>query len=129
MARTYGIPDCPLAVTLDVIGDRWTLLLLRDLLLIGPRRFTDFQAAFPSVAPNTLSARLKEMEESGLVTRHLYNERPPRTEYELTPRGKSLGPVLKSMRDWGEVNVLTKKTAASNGSKRRARVAGKASRE
>jgi DNA-binding HxlR family transcriptional regulator len=125
MTRTYGISDCPLAVTLDVIGDRWTLLLLRDLLLQGPRRFTDFQTAFPMVAPNTLSTRLKDMEENGLITRHLYNERPPRTEYELTPRGKSLGPVLKAMRDWGEVNVLSKQPVASTASKRRSRVGTK----
>jgi len=93
--------ECPVARTLDLIGERWTLLLMRDLLLHGARRFQDFQASLPGVAPNTLSARLKTMEENGLVTRELYNERPPRLEYVLTEKGKSLGPVVKAMRDWG----------------------------
>jgi DNA-binding HxlR family transcriptional regulator len=101
MTKTYDIPDCPVAVTLDLIGERWTILLLRDLLLHGARRFQDFQASLPGVAPNILSSRLKAMEDSGLVHRQLYSERPPRLEYRLTDKGKSLGPVVKAMRDWG----------------------------
>jgi len=101
MAKSYDIPDCPVARTLDLIGERWTILLLRDLLLEGPRRFQDFQASLPGVAPNILSARLKAMEEGGLIGRQLYSERPPRVEYVLTDKGKSLGPVVKAMRDWG----------------------------
>jgi DNA-binding HxlR family transcriptional regulator len=101
MAKSYDIPDCPVARTLDLIGERWTILLLRDLLLQGPRRFQDFQASLPGVAPNILSTRLKAMEDSGLVRRQLYSERPPRLEYLLTDKGKSLGPVVKAMRDWG----------------------------
>ena len=105
MAKSYDIPDCPVALTLDLIGERWTILLLRDLLLHGPRRFQDFQASLPGVAPNTLSARLKAMEDSGLVSRTLYSERPPRLEYVLTAKGKSLGPVVKAMREWGSKHV------------------------
>ena len=90
-----------MARTLDLIGERWTILLLRDLLLQGPRRFQDFQTSLPGVAPNMLSARLKAMEDNGLVQRVLYNERPPRLEYVLTDKGKSLGPIVKAMRDWG----------------------------
>jgi len=101
MARSYGIADCPVARTLDLIGERWTALLLRDLLLHGSRRFQDFQDSLPGVAPNTLSARLKAMEDDGLVQRVLYSERPPRMEYMLTEKGKSLGPVIRAMRDWG----------------------------
>jgi DNA-binding HxlR family transcriptional regulator len=101
MAKSYGIDDCPVARTLDLIGERWTILLMRDLLLRGPRRFQHFQDSLPGVAPNTLSARLKAMEDRGLVRRVLYNERPPRVEYVLTDLGKSLGPVVKAMRDWG----------------------------
>ena len=101
MARGYGIGDCPVARTLDLIGERWTALLLRDLLLHGPRRFQDFQTSLAGVAPNTLSARLKSMEDDGLVERVLYNERPPRLEYVLTERGRSLGPVIRAMREWG----------------------------
>jgi DNA-binding HxlR family transcriptional regulator len=105
MAKTYDIPDCPVALTLDLIGERWTILLLRDLLLEGPRRFQDFQASLPGVAPNILSARLKAMEDNGLLGRQLYSERPPRVEYLLTDRGKSLGPIVKAMRDWGTKNL------------------------
>jgi len=101
MAKSYQIDDCPVARTLDLIGERWTLLLLRDLLLHGPRRFQDFQASLPGVAPNTLSARLKTMEDNGLVRREMYSERPPRLEYVPTDKGKSLGPVVKAMREWG----------------------------
>ena len=101
MAKSYGIDDCPVARTLDLVGERWTLLLLRDLLLQGPRLFQEFQTSLPGVAPNTLSARLKAMEDNGLVRRVLYNERPPRLEYVLTDKGKSLGPVVKAMREWG----------------------------
>jgi len=103
--KSYGIDSCPVARTLDLIGERWTILLLRDLLLHGPRRFQDFAASLPGVAPNTLSARLKAMEDSGLVSRLLYNERPPRLEYVLTAKGKSLGPIVKAMREWGRKHL------------------------
>lgn len=101
MARSYGIRECPVARTLDLIGERWTILILRDLFLQGPRRFQDFQESLRGVAPNTLSARLKTLERNGLIARRLYSEHPPRLEYGLTERGKSLGPVVKAMRDWG----------------------------
>jgi DNA-binding HxlR family transcriptional regulator len=101
MARSYGIEECPVARTLDLIGERWTVLLLRDLLLHGPRRFQDFQTSLPGVAPNILSARLKAMEDDGLLQRVPYSERPLRVEYILTDKGKSLGPVVRAMREWG----------------------------
>ncbi len=101
MPKSYQIDDCPVARTLDLIGERWTILLLRDLLLHGTRRFQDFQTSLPGVAPNILSARLKSMEDSGLVRRELYSERPPRLEYVLTDKGRSLGPIVKAMREWG----------------------------
>ena len=101
VGRSYKLKDCPVARTMDVIGERWTVLLLRDLLLHGPRRFQDFQESLTGVAPNTLSARLKDMESNDLIERRLYSEHPPRLEYQLTERGRSLGPVLKALRDWG----------------------------
>lgn len=101
MGKAYEINACPVARTLDLIGERWTILLLRDLLLQGPRPFQDFQTSLPGIAPNTLSARLKSLEDHGLVHRQLYNDRPPRLEYVLTAKGTSLGPILKAMRDWG----------------------------
>lgn len=102
MTRSYQQKSCPVARTLDLIGERWTVLILRDLFLEGPRRFQDFQESLTGVAPNTLSARLKDMEAGGLIARKLYSEHPPRLEYYLTDRGKSLGPVLKALRAWGQ---------------------------
>jgi len=102
MAKSYELRKCPVARTLDVIGERWTILLLRDLFLQGPRRFQDFQESLTGVAPNTLSARLKTLEAHGLVARRRYSEHPPRLEYYLTEEGKSLGPVLKALREWGQ---------------------------
>ena len=102
MARSYRQKNCPVARALDIIGERWTILLLRDLFLQGPRRFQDFQESLAGVAPNTLSARLKAMEEQDLIARRVYSDHPPRLEYHLTDKGKSLGPVLKALRDWGQ---------------------------
>jgi DNA-binding HxlR family transcriptional regulator len=102
MAKSYQQQYCPVARALDIIGERWTILVLRDLLLQGPRRFQDFQESLPGVAPNTLSARLKALEAHGLIARRLYSEHPPRLEYYLTDKGKSLGPVLKALREWGQ---------------------------
>jgi DNA-binding HxlR family transcriptional regulator len=107
VTKTYD-QDCPVAKTLDLIGERWTILILRDLLLKGPRRFQDLQESLAGVAPNTLSTRLKAMESQGLITRRLYSEHPPRLEYQLTERGKSLGPILGAMRDWGR-RYMTKR--------------------
>ena len=102
MTRSYRQKNCPVARTLDLIGERWTILLLRDLLLHGPRRFQDFQESLAGAAPNTISARLKAMEDNGLIVRRVYSEHPPRLEYRLSTKGQSLGPVLKALRAWGE---------------------------
>ena len=92
---------CPVARTLDIIGERWTILILRDLLLEGPRRFQDFERSLGAISPNTLSARLKRLEEAGVVERRFYEQHPPRAEYLLTPKGRALGPVLKALLQWG----------------------------
>jgi DNA-binding HxlR family transcriptional regulator len=105
VSRSYGQKTCPVARTLDIVGERWTMLILRDLILRGPRRYQDLQESLAGIAPNTLSARLKEMEDNGLVERKLYNERPPRLEYHLTGKGRSLAPVLRALRDWGQQNA------------------------
>ena len=102
MAKSYQQEHCPVARALDMIGERWTILVLRDLLVQGPRRFQDFQESLAGVAPNTLSARLKALEAHGLITRRLYSEHPPRLEYQLTKKGNSLGGVLKALREWGQ---------------------------
>jgi DNA-binding HxlR family transcriptional regulator len=100
-ADGYGF-DCPVAKTLDVVGERWTLLILRDLFREGPRKFQDFETSLTGIGPNTLSARLKRLEEAGVVERRFYEQHPPRAEYVLTPKGRELGPVLLAMRAWGE---------------------------
>jgi DNA-binding HxlR family transcriptional regulator len=105
MARSYGQKQCPVARTLDMIGERWTILILRDLLLHGARRYQDFQESLTGLAPNTLSGRLKSLEGHGLIERKLYSERPPRLEYHLTEKGRSLGPIVKALRDWGRKNL------------------------
>lgn len=93
---------CPVARTLDIIGDRWAILILRDLILEGPRRFQDLQRSLARISPNTLSARLKTLEEHGIVERRLYENYPPRAEYVLTAKGDELRPVLRALRSWGE---------------------------
>jgi len=102
MARSYEQKHCPVALTLDAIGERWTILVLRDLFLKGPRRFQDLQESLAGVAPNTLSARLKDLEANGIVARRAYSEHPPRLEYYLTDKGRTLGPVMKALREWGQ---------------------------
>lgn len=100
MVRPYTL-DCPVARTLDIIGERWTILVLRDLFLAGPRRYQDLADSLTDISPNTLSDRLKTLEAHGIVERQFYSEHPPRAEYRLTAKGKELGPVLKSLRSWG----------------------------
>jgi DNA-binding HxlR family transcriptional regulator len=95
---------CPVAKAAEVLGERWTLLIVRDL-LAGPRRYQDFQASLPGIAPTLLSARLKLMETHGLVTRRFYSDHPPRAEYALTDRGKELGVVVGALATWGARHV------------------------
>jgi DNA-binding HxlR family transcriptional regulator len=101
MARKYSL-KCPVARTLDVIGDRWTILILRDLFRFETRRFRDFENGLPGLTPGVLSARLKQLESSGVIQSRAYEEHPPRLEYFLTPKGRELGPVLLALKKWGE---------------------------
>ena len=94
--------DCPIARALDVIGEKWSLLILRDLIRKGPLRFQDLEQSLSGIAPNTLSARLKTLESQGVVATKLYEDHPPRFSYVLTEKGKALGPVLKAIYGWGE---------------------------
>src|SRR6266480_1470972 len=100
MTSDYNL-NCPVARTLDIIGERWTTLILRDLLTLGPRKFQDFQQSLPGMSPNTLSMRLKSLEKHGIIARRFYEEHPPRAEYVLTDKGRTLGPVLKAHLEWG----------------------------
>lgn len=93
---------CPIARTLDIVGDSWTILVLRDLVLNGPCKFQDFERSLKGISPTTLSARLKRLEEAGIVERRFYEQHPPRAEYLLTSRGNDLRPVLKALFEWGQ---------------------------
>jgi DNA-binding HxlR family transcriptional regulator len=100
MGKTSLDKTCPIARTLDIVGSRWTLLIIRDL-LTGAMRFQDFQERLPGIAPNVLSSRLKTLEEHGLVRREFYSDHPPRASYELTDSGRELGVVVLSLARWG----------------------------
>ena len=103
MPKRYN-QACPVAKSLEVVGDRWTLLVVRDL-LPGPRRFQDFLGTLPGIAPNILSARLKLMEEHGLIVREFYSDRPPRAQYVLSEKGRELGMVVGALAAWGGRHV------------------------
>ena len=91
---------CPVARCAEIIGSKWTALLVHDL-SEGPRRFTELRRSCPGISPRTLSERLKELESDDLVTRRSFAETPPRVEYELTGKGRGLLPVIEEMRRFG----------------------------
>lgn len=93
---------CPVARALSIVGERWSLLIIRDLLRTGPKKFAELQASLEGISPNTLSARLKHLEETGVISKRLYEQYPPRAEYVLTDRGRALGPVMLALKHWGE---------------------------
>lgn len=107
------LPACPVETTLTLIGDKWKVLILRDL-LSGTKRFGELKRSIGSVSQKVLTAQLRAMEGSGLLTRTVYAEVPPRVEYSLTELGESLKPILDAMWNWGEgyKASLTEKTAS-----------------
>ena len=94
------LPACPVETTLMLIGDKWKVLILRDL-MDGTRRFGELKKSIGTVSQKMLTAQLRDMEEKGLLTRKVYAEVPPRVEYTLTETGYSLKPILDSMWAWG----------------------------
>ena len=96
-----ALPNCPVETTLTLISDKWKVLILRDL-LSGTKRFSELKRSIGSVSQKVLTAQLRQMEDSGLLTRTVYPEVPPRVEYTLTELGYSLKPILDAMRNWGE---------------------------
>lgn len=94
------IPDCPVEMTLQLMGDRWKVLIIRDL-LEGTKRFGELKKSIGEITQKVLTQNLRAMEESGLLTRQVYAEVPPRVEYTLTKTGYSLKPILDSMVAWG----------------------------
>jgi len=96
-----NLPACPVETTLLIIGDKWKVLILRDL-MEGTKRFGELKNSIGSVSQKVLTTQLRDMEAKGLLTRTVYAEVPPRVEYTLTDTGYSLKPVLEAMRCWGE---------------------------
>ena len=96
-----ALPSCPVETTLMLIGDKWKVLILRDL-ITGTKRFGELKKSIGSVSQKVLTAQLRDMEEKGLVHREVYAEVPPRVEYSLTDLGRSLKPILDAMQSWGE---------------------------
>ena len=95
------LPACPVETTLVLIGDKWKVLILRDL-MPGTKRFGELRKSIGHVSQKVLTAQLRDMEENGLVSRKVYAEVPPRVEYSLTGLGYSLKPVLDALWNWGE---------------------------
>lgn len=96
---------CPIAGALDILGDAWTLLVLRDLLFYDKHRFADFLASPERISTNILAERLKRLERCGVVERRRYQQRPPRDEYFVTQRGHDLIPVMRELIKWGKQHV------------------------
>lgn len=94
------LPACPVEVTLKLMGDRWKVLIIRDL-LEGTKRFGELKKSVGNITQKVLTSNLRTMEESGLLTRKVYAEVPPRVEYTLTETGYSLKPILDTMAQWG----------------------------
>lgn len=94
------LPTCPVETTLMLIGDKWKVLILRDL-MDGTKRFGELKKSIGTVSQKVLTAQLRDMEEKGLLTRKVYAEVPPRVEYTLTETGYSLKPILDAMWAWG----------------------------
>ena len=98
-----GIPGepCPIAKTLDVIGTKWTFLIIRDLLIEGTMRFSDLLKSMEGISPKTLSLRLRELEDHGVLDRKVFPEVPPRVEYTLTEKGKRLEGIFIELKRFG----------------------------
>ena len=95
--------DCDVERTLAVIGPKWTTLILRDL-IAGTKRFGELRRAFPGISPKTLTQRLRDLEDRGLLSRTIYPEIPPRVEYALTSRGETLEAIIVAMATWGALD-------------------------
>ena len=99
--KTEALPECPVAMTVQLIGTKWKLLILRNLFL-RPWRFNELQRSLEGISQKVLTDSLRSMEADGIITRTVYPEVPPRVEYALTELGQSLRPILDAMKDWGE---------------------------
>ena len=95
------LPECPVATTVQLIGNKWKLLILRNLMYDSKQRFKDFIKTIPAISKKVLTDNLRSLEEVKLVEREVFAEVPPRVEYSLSPLGQSLKPILDAMYVWG----------------------------
>lgn len=95
------LPECPVATTVQLIGNKWKLLILRNLMYDSKQRFKDFIKTIPAISKKVLTDNLRSLEEDKLVERAVFAEVPPRVEYSLSPLGQSLKPILDAMYVWG----------------------------
>ncbi|MBW4562125.1 MAG: helix-turn-helix transcriptional regulator [Mojavia pulchra JT2-VF2] len=102
-AQNYPRLTCAVETTLDVIGGRWKVLIIREL-MAGVKRFGELQRALPGITQKMLTQQLREMEEDGIIHREVYPQIPPKVEYSLTPLGESLQPILNAMHEWAVQN-------------------------
>ncbi len=102
--KTWKRSPCPVACALDILGDKWTLLVIRDLFR-GRTMYSEFQSGPENIPTNILAARLKRLEKAGIVEKKQYQQRPPRYSYHLSGKGKDLGPVLKSLVTWSNKHL------------------------
>ena len=95
------LPECPVATTVSLLGSKWKLLIMRNL-LARPWRFNELQKSIDGISQKALTEALRSMEADGIVSRTVYPEVPPRVEYSLTELGESMRPIIKSMENWGK---------------------------
>ena len=101
MLTREELPECPVATTVQLIGNKWKLLIIRNLVYNGDQRFTDFIKSIPAISKKVLTDNLRALEDDGLIMREVFAEVPPRVVYSLSPLGKSLKPILDAMQEWG----------------------------
>ena len=109
LRRPQALVDCAVERALAVVGAKWTLLVLHNL-MDGPKRFSDLQRQIPAASPKMLTLRLRDLEQLGLLTRTFHAEMPPRVEYQLTPQGRSLRPIIASIEKWGRSLRVAKRS-------------------
>jgi len=104
--------DCPLACALDIVGDKWSLLIVRDM-FFGKQRFSEFLESEEAITTNILTERLNRLEKAGIIERRQYQDRPPRHEYHLTSVGRELGPIIEAYLGWSRTHITGTKRPPS----------------
>ena len=100
MIKKENLPECPVATTVSLIGSKWKLLIMRNLMM-RPWRFNELKKSLEGISQKVLTDSLRSMEEDGLITRTVYPEVPPRVEYALSDLGETMRPILDAMQEWG----------------------------